>query len=175
MAYDIEVTFADGGKHVYKGAPDSVTPDMVLQRAQQDFAGKGVTAIDRRAAAAAPTAAPTAAPAPAPRTTSGLDLSMVPEQFKSGVAGMQQGFYMTGAKRAAENLQILDRIDKGEAVPEAQDPLGYQQMNPTQRAAARAELESYFPKNVAKAVAAPDEQSSGQPRGAEKRQRLNPK
>jgi hypothetical protein len=108
------------------------------------------SATPKQAAAPAPATAPAAK---APADTSGLNFALMPEQFKSGVAGMQQAFYTTGAKRAIENLQILDKIDKGEAVPEVQDPLGYQQMSPAQRAAARAELEKYVPKNVARAVA----------------------
>jgi hypothetical protein len=103
---------------------------------------------------------PAPATTAAPRQTRGIDFGLMPEQFKSGVAGMQQGFYTTQAKNALEGLQILDKIDKGEPVTEMQDPLGYKQMNPTQRAAARAELEKYVPKNISKAVAYGAEQQA---------------
>ena len=45
MARDITVTFEDGTTHVYRGAPDDVTPDQVSQRAAQEF-GKGVSSLD---------------------------------------------------------------------------------------------------------------------------------
>jgi hypothetical protein len=45
MARNITVTFDDGSTHVYQNAPDNLTPDMVQQRAQQDF-GKSVTSLD---------------------------------------------------------------------------------------------------------------------------------
>ena len=45
MARDITVTFDDGTSHVYKNAPDNLTPDMVQQRAQKDFA-KAVASLD---------------------------------------------------------------------------------------------------------------------------------
>jgi hypothetical protein len=45
MARDITVTFDDGTSHVYRGAPDDVTPEAVSQRAAQQF-GKRVTALD---------------------------------------------------------------------------------------------------------------------------------
>ena len=37
MPRDITVTFGDGTSHVYKGAPDDISPDMVQTRAQQEF------------------------------------------------------------------------------------------------------------------------------------------
>ena len=45
MARDITVTFDDGSSHVYKGAPDDITPTAVQARAEQEF-GKAVTALD---------------------------------------------------------------------------------------------------------------------------------
>lgn len=45
MPRDITVTFADGSNHVYRGAPDNVTPDQVSVRAQQEF-GKPVKSLD---------------------------------------------------------------------------------------------------------------------------------
>ena len=37
MPRDITVTFEDGTNHVYKGAPDDITPDAVQARAQKEF------------------------------------------------------------------------------------------------------------------------------------------
>jgi len=45
MARDITVTFEDGTVHVYRGAPDDITPDQVQARAQKDF-NKAVKAMD---------------------------------------------------------------------------------------------------------------------------------
>jgi hypothetical protein len=45
MARDITVTFEDGTTHVYRQAPDDVTPEAVQQRAAQEF-GKQVRALD---------------------------------------------------------------------------------------------------------------------------------
>ena len=66
MARDITVTFDDGSSHVYKGAPDDITPTAVQARAEKDF-GKTVTALDggRKPAATATPAVVPAAPAPA--------------------------------------------------------------------------------------------------------------
>ena len=46
MARDITVTFDDGSSHVYANAPDSVTFDQALERAQKEFAGKAISNID---------------------------------------------------------------------------------------------------------------------------------
>ena len=55
MPRDITVTFDDGTSHVYRGAPDDVTPDAVQARAAKEF-GKTVKSLDggRQAAPAAP-------------------------------------------------------------------------------------------------------------------------
>lgn len=45
MPRDITITFDDGSQHVYRGAPDDVTPEAVQTRAQQEY-GKAVTGID---------------------------------------------------------------------------------------------------------------------------------
>ena len=55
MPRNITVTFDDGTSHVYQNAPDSLTPDMVQARAQQDF-GKVVKSLDGGRPAAAPAA-----------------------------------------------------------------------------------------------------------------------
>ena len=68
MPRNITVSFADGTSHVYQNAPDDLTPDAVLARAQQEF-GKQVTALDGGRAAA-----PTAAAPAAPKLTPGQEL-----------------------------------------------------------------------------------------------------
>lgn len=45
MPRNITVTFDDGSTHVYRGAPDNVTPDQVSARAAQEF-GKQVKSLD---------------------------------------------------------------------------------------------------------------------------------
>ena len=45
MPRNITVTFDDGSTHVYREAPDDLTPDQVSARAQQDF-GKHVISLD---------------------------------------------------------------------------------------------------------------------------------
>jgi len=57
MPRNITVTFADGTTHVYRNAPDNVTPEQVTQRAQSEF-GKQVKALDGGRRAAAKPAAP---------------------------------------------------------------------------------------------------------------------
>lgn len=57
MPRDITITFADGSRHVYRGAPDDVTPQAVQARAQQEF-GKAITSMDGGRKAAPEKAAP---------------------------------------------------------------------------------------------------------------------
>lgn len=45
MPRDITVTFDDGSTHVYRGAPDNITPEQVTQRASKEFS-KGVKSLD---------------------------------------------------------------------------------------------------------------------------------
>lgn len=45
MPRNITVTFDDGTTHVYRNAPDNLTPDQVSARAQSEF-GKSVTGLD---------------------------------------------------------------------------------------------------------------------------------
>ena len=46
MARDITVFFDDGTSHVYRNAPDDVTPEQVTARAQSEFTGKTVNHLD---------------------------------------------------------------------------------------------------------------------------------
>lgn len=45
MSRDVTITLSNGETHVYRGVPDSVTPDQVEQRAAKDFPSLRVTAI----------------------------------------------------------------------------------------------------------------------------------
>lgn len=45
MPRNITITFDDGSQHVYENAPDTVTPEQVTARAEQEF-GKAVTHLD---------------------------------------------------------------------------------------------------------------------------------
>jgi hypothetical protein len=82
MARDITVTFDDGSSHVYKGAPDDITPTAVQARAEKDF-GKTVTALDggKKSAPAAPPA-----PAPAPAATSTAAQNQAEAQARQDIA-----------------------------------------------------------------------------------------
>ena len=78
MPRDITVTFADGSTHVYKNAPDDVTPEQVSSRAASEF-GQEVASLDggRKPVAAAPAPAPAtsnSAPAPAPPARTDMDM-----------------------------------------------------------------------------------------------------
>lgn len=52
MPRDITITFDDGSTHVYRGAPDDVTPEQVTQRASKEF-GKPIRSLDGGRAVAA--------------------------------------------------------------------------------------------------------------------------
>jgi hypothetical protein len=64
MARDLTVTFDDGSSHVYANAPDDVTFEKALARAQTDFKGKAIKNID-----GGRPAAPAAEEKPAPSET----------------------------------------------------------------------------------------------------------
>lgn len=89
MPRDITVTFGDGSSHVYKGAPDDVTPDAVQARAEKEF-GKSVSALDGgRPAAAAPMAQPRGTvPSEEPRSVGGFLSNIGPSagKFFGGLA-----------------------------------------------------------------------------------------
>lgn len=55
MGRDITVTFGDGTAHVYKNAPDNITPDAVKARATKEF-GKPIKALDGGRGPSAPSA-----------------------------------------------------------------------------------------------------------------------
>jgi hypothetical protein len=91
-------------------------------------------------------------------TPTGFSAELAPEQFKSGVAGMQQGFYSNAAKNNAAFLNMMDRIDKGEKVTPIDDVLGYQDMNAEQRKKTRDSIQSTLTGTVAKTIKYGEEQ-----------------
>lgn len=58
-----------------------------------------------------------------------------------GAAGLQKGAQHNAAAFGRGQIDVMDRIDRGESVPEIDDAMGYQHMSPEQRKEARAELE----------------------------------
>jgi hypothetical protein len=70
MARNITVTLADGSTHVYRGAPDNVTPAQVTARARKEF-GQDVHALD---------GGKNPAKAPVPVTTARQDRAAVARQ-----------------------------------------------------------------------------------------------
>lgn len=45
---DITITFTDGTEHTYQNAPESLTPEDVVGRVEQDFGGKKIKSLDRK-------------------------------------------------------------------------------------------------------------------------------
>jgi hypothetical protein len=90
--------------------------------------------------------------------STGLSAELAPEQFKSGVAGMQQGYYANAAKNNAALLNTLDQIDAGKSVAPIDDVLGYQDMTPDQRKQVRDSIQSTLTGTVAKTIKYGEEQ-----------------
>lgn len=90
---------------------------------------------------------------PRPESVEGISPSLAVEQFKSGVAGMQQGYFANTARNNAAILNVLDKIDRGEDVPPAQDVLGYADMDPELRKKTRDAIQSALTSTTAKTIA----------------------
>ena len=90
--------------------------------------------------------------------STGLSAELAPEQFKSGVAGMQQGYYANAAKNNAALLNIMDQIDSGKSIPPIEDVLGYQDMNAAQRKQVKDSIQSTLTGTVAKTIKYGEEQ-----------------
>lgn len=58
----------------------------------------------------------------------------IADPLKRGWASLKQGLTAGGAMADARQLEVMGRIDRGEKVPEQDDMVGYQHMNPAQRA-----------------------------------------
>lgn len=94
-----------------------------------------------------------AASKPRPESVEGVSPSLAVEQFKSGVAGMQQNYFANTARNNAAILNVLDRIDRGEDVPPVQDVLGYTDMGPELRKKTRDAIQSALTSTTAKTIA----------------------
>ena len=97
--------------------------------------------------------ASTAESKPRPESVEGVSPSLAVEQFKSGVAGMQQNYFANTARNNAAILNVLDRIDRGEDVPPVQDVLGYTDMGPELRKKTRDAIQSALTSTTAKTIA----------------------
>jgi len=105
MARDITVTFDDGSSHVYKGAPDDITPTAVQARAEQDF-GKAVTALDGGKKPVATAAAPAPAVAKKGERTWGEALT---DLGAGAVSGAGQLFQFPGQLYGLTTGAIKDK------------------------------------------------------------------
>jgi len=81
-------------------------------------------------------------------------------QVKSGVESVAQTPYAIGTQMIVRNRDVLDRIDRGDFVPPAEDPLGYGAMTPAQRVQARADLDQVLSGNVGRIVSGQQYQES---------------
>src|SRR5690349_543606 len=61
--------------------------------------------------------------------------------MQRGMGQLAQGAHATVAAAEARTLQTMDRIDRGERVADADDPVGYQYLDAAQRKLARTEAE----------------------------------
>ncbi|WP_341893728.1 hypothetical protein [Ferrovibrio terrae] len=69
-------------------------------------------------------------------------------QLESGVETLKQSAVGTLAKAGGTALSIMDRIDRGEAVTDADDPAGYQHMGQADRQSLRAQSTAGLARNV---------------------------
>ena len=154
MPRNITITFSDGTSHVYQNAPDNLTPDMVQQRAQQDF-GKTVVSMDGGRPAPAtsserksvvdqiPGTIPQAAPEK-PLTMSekvmgaietpfavGANLLTAPITYLSGAAGpdvqravAKEITYQPRTRLAQEAVQAVGQAAEASKVPPFMNPTG---------------------------------------------------
>jgi N12 class adenine-specific DNA methylase len=72
----------------------------------------------------------------------------VTDRLRSGGAGVVAGHKANLAANAAGMLEVMDRIDAGEQVPEVDDPMAYAYMTPEQRKEARAHLAANMGENL---------------------------
>lgn len=80
------------------------------------------------------------------------DRGMVGKRLRSGAFSLGAGLEATGSLAAARQLEVLDRIDKGEVFPPNIDPAGFQNFPPDARAKIRAKLEASLGSQIAEMV-----------------------
>ena len=91
MPRNVTITLSNGETHVYRGVPDSVTPDQIEQRAAKDFPSLRVTTISGGKKAPAP---------PAPPRQRGTGVGMVDttlDVINEALLGGIEGAYNLGA------------------------------------------------------------------------------
>lgn len=72
----------------------------------------------------------------------------VTDRLGAGWKGLQAGMASNAAGFYSRILDVIDRIDRGEQVPDMDDPLGYQHMNAEQRAQAKQQVGDAFIKSL---------------------------
>ena len=107
MARNITVTFDDGTSHVYKNAPDNLTPDMVQERAQKDF-GKVVKSLDGGRAAA-----PSEIPAPRKERSTAESILAPVEAVGQGLSSGIANVVLGGQRLVGKGLSTLGAADTG--------------------------------------------------------------
>ncbi|MCC7274850.1 MAG: hypothetical protein IT561_19435, partial [Alphaproteobacteria bacterium] len=122
-ASDLDVSVASLSAFGEQRAPSTLDPHW-----------SAITGSDRRAIALGQDAG-------GPATPDGI-ISGAGDAIRSGALGLGQAATGQGAAFTANALRTLDRIDRGEAVPDSEDPVGYQYMSPQQRQEARAAVEA---------------------------------
>ena len=84
---------------------------------------------------------------PEPQTATGA-LSAAGGSLQAGIEGVKQIGPAVGLSAAQRQLDTMDRIDRGETVNPNDDPLGYANLSPEQRAKARTDLVTSQATNV---------------------------
>lgn len=98
MPRDVTITLSNGKTHVYRGVPDSVTPDQIEQRAAKDFPSLRVTAISGGRKAPPPKPAPKAPPRQQGFTFRGAGpLNTTLDVINEAILGGVEGAYNLGA------------------------------------------------------------------------------
>jgi hypothetical protein len=95
MPRDVTITLSNGKPHVYRGVPDSVTPDQIEQRATKDFPSLRVTAISGGKKPAPATPKPK--PKPRQQVTGIGPLDTTLDVINEAILGGVEGAYNLGA------------------------------------------------------------------------------
>jgi hypothetical protein len=124
MPRNITITFEDGSTHVYQNAPDTVTPEQVTQRAQQEF-GKTIKALDGgRAAAPAASGGDSAEPFAAKLGRQVLNAGAGAIRGAGSIGATLLAPIDAGARALGIQNEFIGRTDRREAMTEALGGLG---------------------------------------------------
>lgn len=117
---DITITFTDGTEHTYQNAPESLTPEDVVGRVEQDFGGKKIKSLDRKSYAEMSAG-----------QVAGEAVKNVPKSFAKLIGGVAEAVTSplqtaqtvldigAGALQAATPKPIADFINSLDTNPEA--------------------------------------------------------